>query len=185
MDCSLPGSSIHGFSRQEYWKGCHFFLKRIFWTQERSPLLLCLLHWQAGSLPLAPPGKPHAPHVSGAKSCFLFHLEEWQMPASWIPPAPQQSPWGWQHLLDHNLGSPHLHLEARNHWKWFLKVAVIILIYWYGRSYFHFTKIISILRLVSQLVSNLVIRVIPHNIHSFTHTQRVGDIQGHGSWVLV
>ena len=60
-------------------------------------------------------------------------------------------------------------------------MAVIILIYWYGRGYFHLTKIISILRLVSQLVSNLVIREIPHHIHSFTHTQRVGAIQGHGS----
>ena len=60
-------------------------------------------------------------------------------------------------------------------------MAVIILIYWYGRRYFHLTKIISILRLVSQLVSNLVIREIPHHIHSFTHTQRVGAIQGHGS----
>ena len=60
-------------------------------------------------------------------------------------------------------------------------MAVIILLYWYGRRYFHFTKIISILRLVSQLVSNLVIRVIPHHIHSFTHTQRVGAIQGHES----
>ena len=24
MDCSLPGSSIHGFSRQEYWSGLPF-----------------------------------------------------------------------------------------------------------------------------------------------------------------
>ena len=24
MDCSLPGSSIHGFSRQEYWSGVPF-----------------------------------------------------------------------------------------------------------------------------------------------------------------
>ena len=33
MDCSLPGSSVHGFSRQEYWSG----------------LLLPSPHWQAGS----------------------------------------------------------------------------------------------------------------------------------------
>ena len=37
--------------------GCHF-LQGIFPTQGSSPCLLCLLHWQAGSLPLAPPGKP-------------------------------------------------------------------------------------------------------------------------------
>ena len=24
MDCSLPGSSVHGFSRQEYWSGVPF-----------------------------------------------------------------------------------------------------------------------------------------------------------------
>ena len=26
MDYSLPGSSVHGFSRQEYWSGCHCLL---------------------------------------------------------------------------------------------------------------------------------------------------------------
>ena len=30
--------------------GCHFFLQGIFPTQGSSPRLLCLLHWQAGSL---------------------------------------------------------------------------------------------------------------------------------------
>ena len=29
MDCSLPGSSVHGFARQEYWTGCHFLLQGI------------------------------------------------------------------------------------------------------------------------------------------------------------
>ena len=27
--------------------------------RDQTPCLLCLLHWQAGSLPLAPPGKPY------------------------------------------------------------------------------------------------------------------------------
>ena len=26
MDCSTPGSSVHGFSRQEHWSGCHCLL---------------------------------------------------------------------------------------------------------------------------------------------------------------
>ena len=30
----------------------------IFLTQGLNPCLLCLLHWQLGSLPLVPPGKP-------------------------------------------------------------------------------------------------------------------------------
>ena len=38
--------------------GCHFLLQRIFLTQGSNLHLLCLLHWQAVSMPLAPPGKP-------------------------------------------------------------------------------------------------------------------------------
>ena len=57
MDCSLPGSSVHGFSRQEYWSGCQALLQGIFPTQGLDPCLFCLLHCQGGSLPLAPPGK--------------------------------------------------------------------------------------------------------------------------------
>ena len=38
--------------------GCHFLLQGIFPTQGQNLRLFCLLHWQAGSLPLAPPGKP-------------------------------------------------------------------------------------------------------------------------------
>ena len=38
--------------------GCHVLLQGIFLTQGSNPCLLHLLHWQAGSLPLAPPGKP-------------------------------------------------------------------------------------------------------------------------------
>ena len=60
-----------GISRQEYWSGlpcpppgkntgvgCHALLQGIFWTRGSNLRLLRLLHWQAGSLPLAPPGKP-------------------------------------------------------------------------------------------------------------------------------
>ena len=41
--------------------GHHALLQGIFLTQGWNlylSCLLCLLHWQAGSLPLAPPGKP-------------------------------------------------------------------------------------------------------------------------------
>ena len=47
-----------GFSRQEYWNGLPFPPPEIFPIQGSNLSLLCLLHWQAGSLPLAPPGKP-------------------------------------------------------------------------------------------------------------------------------
>ena len=38
--------------------GCCALFQVISLTQGSNLLLLCLLHWQAGSLPLAPPGKP-------------------------------------------------------------------------------------------------------------------------------
>ena len=39
--------------------GCHFLLQKIFPTRGSSPHLLCLLHWQVDSFPLAPPEKSH------------------------------------------------------------------------------------------------------------------------------
>ena len=48
--------------------GCHAFLQGIFPTQGSNLHLLCLLHWQAGSLPLAPPGSPSKPAAAAAKS---------------------------------------------------------------------------------------------------------------------
>ena len=48
IDCQTSLSM--GFSRQEYWSGCHFLLQGLFPTQRLNPHLLCLLHWQGGSL---------------------------------------------------------------------------------------------------------------------------------------
>ena len=50
MHCSQPGKN--------YGVGCCALLQGIFPIQGLNLRLLCLLHWQAGSLPLAPPGKP-------------------------------------------------------------------------------------------------------------------------------
>ena len=47
-----------GFSRQEHWSELPCPPSGIFLTQGSNLRLLCLLHWQAGSLPVAPPGKP-------------------------------------------------------------------------------------------------------------------------------
>ena len=59
MDCSPPCSSVHGDSPgKNTGVGCHLLLQGIFPTWGSNPHLLCLLPWQAGSLPLAPPGKP-------------------------------------------------------------------------------------------------------------------------------
>ena len=54
-----PQASLSvGFSRQEYWSVLPCPSPGIFPTQELNSNLSCLLHWQAGSSPLAPPGNP-------------------------------------------------------------------------------------------------------------------------------
>ena len=59
MDFSPPGSSAHGTSKNTG-VGCYFLLRGgSYWPRQGSNLrLLHLLHWQAGSLLLVPPGKP-------------------------------------------------------------------------------------------------------------------------------
>ena len=59
MDCSPPGSSVHGVLQARIpGVGCQALLQGIFQTQGWNSHLLLLLHWQVGSLPLAPPGEP-------------------------------------------------------------------------------------------------------------------------------
>ena len=56
--CQAPLSM--GFSRQEYWVGYHTLLQWIFLAEGWNLCHLHLLHWEAGSLSLAPPRKPCA-----------------------------------------------------------------------------------------------------------------------------
>ena len=61
MDCSPPGSSVHGdFPGQNTAVGCHFLLQGIFSTQGWNP---GLLHWQADSSPGFHLGSPSQPLV--------------------------------------------------------------------------------------------------------------------------
>ena len=58
MDCRLPGSSVHRDSPgKNTGGGCHALPQGIAPTQGSNLCLLHSLHWQAGSLPLALPGK--------------------------------------------------------------------------------------------------------------------------------
>ena len=50
LSMELPGKNTEA--------DCHALFQGIFPTQELSPHLFHLLHWQAGSLPLVPPGWP-------------------------------------------------------------------------------------------------------------------------------
>ena len=70
--CSKPGSSVHKDSPgKNTVMGCHSFLQGIFPTQGSNLYLLCLLHWQVGSLPLVSPGKT---------TCRTDKISKWSGP---------------------------------------------------------------------------------------------------------
>ena len=61
MDCSLPGSSVHGIGKnvgKNVGVGCHFLLQGFFPTQGLNLYLLWFLHRQVDSFTTEPPGKP-------------------------------------------------------------------------------------------------------------------------------
>ena len=68
MASSLPGTSVHGIvkARMQEWVR-HFLIQGIISTQGSKPCLLCLLHWQSGSLPLGHLGSPISSLYEGVK----------------------------------------------------------------------------------------------------------------------
>ena len=59
MDCSPPGSSVHGTSQARILEWvANFVLQVTFPTLGLNPSVLCLQRWQADSFPLVPLGKP-------------------------------------------------------------------------------------------------------------------------------
>ena len=55
--------------------GCHFLLQGIFPTRGSNPCLLCLLYWQAGSLPLSYRGSP-LPNILFINGCIVDRSED-------------------------------------------------------------------------------------------------------------
>ena len=106
MDCSPPGSSVHGIQSLACMRphglqparllcswdspgkhigvGSHLLLQGIFPTQGLNLCLLHLVHWQVGSLLLPPPGKPSTYQVLSLKSrqCFSDGRDDNGHPAS-------------------------------------------------------------------------------------------------------
>ena len=62
------------FSSKNTGVGCHFLLHEIFLTQGSNPSPLCLLHWQADSLPLSHQGSPYynAATAKSLQSCLTL-----------------------------------------------------------------------------------------------------------------
>ena len=80
MDYSPPGSPVHGIPGKNAGVDCHALLQGIFQTQGLKLHLLRLLHWQVGSLPLAPPGKPYLAHNQACVNHFANSISRhmWQ-----------------------------------------------------------------------------------------------------------
>ena len=74
MDCSLPGSSIHGILQARIPEGVIMpYSRGSSWPRDQTSDSLCLLHWQIGSLPLVPPGKPTKTFCEGhSKNWYTF-----------------------------------------------------------------------------------------------------------------
>ena len=76
-DCSPPGSSFHGDSPDKNTEvDCYAILHGIFPTKGSNLHLLCLLHWQVGSFPLAPPEKPDTMNQSLYRGTYLQYREQ-------------------------------------------------------------------------------------------------------------
>ena len=64
MGCSPPGSSVPGILQAKILEGVAMpFSRGSSWPKGRTWVSYGLLHWQVGSLPLVPSGKPTAPHI--------------------------------------------------------------------------------------------------------------------------
>ena len=71
MDCSLPGSSVHGISRQEYWSGSPFSPSGALPYPGMASVSLMSPTSQADSLALSRLGSPNAPITFPKYSCGL------------------------------------------------------------------------------------------------------------------
>ena len=71
MNCSPPGSSVHGILQARLQSGLLCPSPRDLPDSRIKPLSFSLLHWLVGSLPLAAPGKPtEVPYISSREDIF-------------------------------------------------------------------------------------------------------------------
>ena len=78
-----------GFSRQEYWSGCHFLLQGIFPTQGSNP---GLPHCRQILYQLSHQGSPQVHlymQIFFNTMCTMFRIQ------GWLSPGMQNQPWDW------------------------------------------------------------------------------------------
>ena len=86
MDCSLPGSSVHGILQARITGvGCHALLQGIFLTQGSNP---CLLHWQVNSFNTSTTWEAHLTYAAAAAKS----LQSCPTPGNPIDGSPPGSP---------------------------------------------------------------------------------------------
>ena len=103
MDCSLPGSSVHGILQARVLECVSMpSFQGIFLIQGSNPHLLSLLHWQAGCLPLTPPWKSLCVCV-----CVCIYLFMGKRPVQFL---------GWQHPVEKGQATPSSILAWRIPW---------------------------------------------------------------------
>ena len=88
MDCSPPGSSVHGIlqARILEWIGSPYPLAEDLPDPGIKPTSPASLILQANSLPLAPPGKPFLPSESLIKFCLNLQPAQAEICFSLCPP---------------------------------------------------------------------------------------------------
>ena len=101
VDCSPPGSSVHGdFPGKDTGVSCHFLLQGIFQTQGSNP---GLLHWQADSWPLS-----HLGSQKLERQCLICSLWSLSTPCSLHGPR----------VGGGGTGAPPIITQLSNLWAW-------------------------------------------------------------------
>ena len=113
MDCSPPGSSVHGIlqARILEWVAMPFS-RGSSQPRDQTHISFVYLHWQVGSLPLVPPGKPTRRYAATSlQSCpTLWDPIDSSPPGSPIPGILQARTLEWAAI------------SFSNAWKWKVKV---------------------------------------------------------------
>ena len=81
MDHSLPGSSVHGILQARKLEWAAMASSRESSQPRGQTRVSCFLHWQAGSLPLVPPGKPQQLIIkTGKRHEHMVHVKRKMVP---------------------------------------------------------------------------------------------------------
>ena len=70
----MSGSSVHGISQARILEWVAISFSRGS-SQPRDQTCVCLLHWQAGSLPLSHQGSPYVNYISVKKKYIYIEIE--------------------------------------------------------------------------------------------------------------